>query len=114
MGLIHVGGVSTHIAIGTSSPNQIAQHGSMVLAIVVILNLGRPVVLASANKNLLGMGWHKPIERRGMIDLETLGERGSRSAGAGGRRAGIDRREGRHCASCCVGASEGEGDIARA
>ena len=91
----------TYIVVVTTAPEELLQIGGQVIPAVILLDLGRPVVLAGTNENMLGIAGNEAVQGRLVINLEALGELGCGRAGAGRRRA--CRCRGKRGRSWCLG-----------
>lgn len=75
----------TYVCVGPSTAHEALQASDQLtpaLALPVVLNATRPVVLAGADEDLLRVGGHCPIQRLVIVDRKTLGHRRGRGTGA--------------------------------
>jgi hypothetical protein len=82
------GGRRKYIRILATSPQQLLQIRGKVVSGILVLYARHPVVFSSAYQNLLGVWGHGPIERFGMVDLQTFRHDGRLGAGACWRGTG--------------------------
>lgn len=92
-----------YIAKLAAAADELAQIRGEVIAAVVLLDAARPVILASADQDVLCVVGDEPIEGRFTIDFEARGHLGRRRAWTCWRRAGRCCRKpwclGRQCPS---------------
>lgn len=84
----------THIAEGAASADELAQVGGEVVAAVVIFYARRPVGLAGAHEDVLGVVGDEAVDVGLVVDFEALGHRRGGGACACWRRAAGDDGEG--------------------
>lgn len=82
----------TYVGICTSTAKQFLEIRRQVVAAVVLLNLGRPIMLSCADEHLLSISRNDTVHGALAVNLQPLGHRRRLGALACWRRACRDRR----------------------